>query len=98
MWIISLTSGGIYYPEVPRRFVARARALQERADVIAALIDTLAPNAGADERKRLVEKVGRKAKKVEAAGRKPGESTSKTSAAGSSETALLRTLVGQQAT
>ncbi|KAI9883777.1 MAG: hypothetical protein M1823_004432 [Watsoniomyces obsoletus] len=87
---------------VPRRFVARARALEERADVIAARIDTLAPNAGAAARKRLVEKVGRKAKKflkkVEAAGRKPGESTSKTSAAGSSETALLRTLVRQQAT
>ncbi|KAI9881845.1 MAG: hypothetical protein M1823_006443, partial [Watsoniomyces obsoletus] len=38
------------------------------------------------------------AKKVEAAGRKPSESASKTSAAGSSESALLRTLVGQQAT
>ncbi|KAI9881933.1 MAG: hypothetical protein M1823_006355, partial [Watsoniomyces obsoletus] len=38
------------------------------------------------------------ARKVEAAGRKPGESASKTSAAGSSESALLRTLVGQQAT
>ncbi|KAI9882043.1 MAG: hypothetical protein M1823_006220, partial [Watsoniomyces obsoletus] len=38
------------------------------------------------------------ARKVEAAGRKPGESASKTSAAGSSKSALLRTLVGQQAT
>ncbi|KAI9881977.1 MAG: hypothetical protein M1823_006305 [Watsoniomyces obsoletus] len=88
--------------QVPRPFIARARALQERADVIAARIAVLAPGASAAARDRLKEKVGRKAKKfarkVEAAGRKPGESASKTSAAGSSESALLRTLVGQQAT
>ncbi|KAI9886004.1 MAG: hypothetical protein M1823_002171 [Watsoniomyces obsoletus] len=89
-------------PCVPRPFIARARAPQEGADVIAARIAVLAPGASAAARDRLKEKVGRKAKKfarkVEAAGRKPGESASKTSAAGSSESALLRTLVGQQAT
>ncbi|KAI9881986.1 MAG: hypothetical protein M1823_006296, partial [Watsoniomyces obsoletus] len=87
---------------VPRPFIARARALQECADVIAARIAVLAPGASAAACDRLKEKVGRKAKKfakkVEAAGWKPGESASKTSAAGSSESALLRTLVGQQAT
>ncbi|KAI9882033.1 MAG: hypothetical protein M1823_006230 [Watsoniomyces obsoletus] len=87
---------------VPRPFIARARALEERADVIVARIAVLAPGASAAARDRLKEKVGRKAqkfaKKVEAAGRKPAESASKTSAAGSSESALLRTLVGQQAT
>ncbi|KAI9887236.1 MAG: hypothetical protein M1823_000984, partial [Watsoniomyces obsoletus] len=47
---------------VPRPFVARARALQERADVIAARIAVLAPGASAAARDRLKEKVGRKAK------------------------------------
>ncbi|KAI9881991.1 MAG: hypothetical protein M1823_006291, partial [Watsoniomyces obsoletus] len=73
-----------------------------RADVIAARIAVLAPGASAAARDRLKEKVGRKAKKcarkVEAAGLSPGESASKTSTAGSSESALLRTLLGQQAT
>ncbi|KAI9883263.1 MAG: hypothetical protein M1823_004961 [Watsoniomyces obsoletus] len=86
---------------VPRPFVARACDLQERTDVIAARIATLAPGALAPDRERLVEKVGQKAKKfakkVEAAGRKAGESVSKNAAAGRSEAALLRTLVGQQA-
>ncbi|KAI9881925.1 MAG: hypothetical protein M1823_006363 [Watsoniomyces obsoletus] len=70
--------------------------------MIAARIAVLAPGASAAARNRLKEKVGRKAKKfakkVEAAGRKAGESVSKNAAAGRSEAALLRTLVGQQAT